>query len=221
MLIRSSQLLKTIGSALTASLLLSAPAAWAFDTHFGVNPAVSLQQLESNATTSTSSGRNGNIYWADASAVLHADAAKLFAAAQDYDRYVEFGMPHLNDSHVVERDSPELLFTWASMSIITLHSQHYLEVLVHPSLGADGSRGMEWQLAPKKPEWPYVNAPGFTRSDGSFYIQPLQDGTVYVRYYLSNDVDVPLGGLLSGVIQSQLRKGAADVIMVLARQAAN
>lgn len=218
MLIRSSWM---IGSLVTSALLIWAPAARAFDTHFGVNPAVSLPQLEESASTSTSSGHNGNIYWADASAVLHVDAAKLFAASQDYDQYVQFGMPHLNESHVVEHESPDVLFTWASMSIFTLHSQHYLEVHMHPSLSVEGSRGMEWQLAPKQPDWPYNNAPGFTRSDGSFYIEPLSDSSVYVRYYLSNDVNLSLGGLLNGVIQSQLRKGAADVIMVLARQAAN
>jgi hypothetical protein len=78
---------------------------------------------------------------------------------------------------------------------------------------------MEWQLTPKRPEWPGTEASAFTQSNGSFYLEPLPDGAVYVRYYLSNDVNIPLSGLLSGLIQSQLRKGAADVIQTLARQA--
>lgn len=193
--------------------------AQAFDSRLGVDPNVSLSQLASSGTTTTSSGRNGNLYYADASSVLHVDADRLFAAAQDYDHYVQFGMPHLNEAHVVERDSPELLFAWASMSIAVLHSQHYLEVHIHPRLNDFGGRGMEWQLADKKPGWPYNEASAFSHSDGSFFIQPLQDGTVYVRYYLSNDVNLPLSGLLSGIIQSQLRKGASDVITMVARQA--
>ena len=195
------------------------PAAWAYDSRFGIDPNVSVAQLEAAHSTSTSSGRNGDLYWADASAVLNVDAAKLFAAALDYDDYVAFGMPHLNESHVVERDSPTYLFTWASMSIATLHSQHYFEVTVHPALAAAGSQGMEWQLTPKRPSWPYTEASAFTQSNGSFYIEPLADGAVYVRYYLSNDVNIPLSGLLGGLIQSQLRKGAADVIMALVHQA--
>jgi hypothetical protein len=42
---------------------------------------------------------------------------------------------------------------------------------------------------------------------------------VYVRYYLANDVNIPLAGLLGGIIQGQLRKGASDVIQVLVHQA--
>lgn len=195
------------------------PSAWAYDSRFGIDPNVSLPQLSSNGAITTHSGRSGNLYNADASAVLRVNADKLFAAAQDYNDYVKFGMPYLNDSHVVDHTPPDLLYTWASMSIAVLHSEHYLEVKIHPSLNDTGGRGMEWQLANKRPEWPYPQASGFNVSNGSFYIQPLQDGTVYVRYYLSNDVSLPLSGLLSGIIQSELRKGAADVISVLARQA--
>ena len=189
-----------------------------------IRAVIAHAQLGANATTGTTSGASGNIYWADASAVMHVDAARLFAAAQDYDHYVAFGMPHLNESHVVERDSPEVLFTWASMSIATLHSQHYLEVHVHPSLesagDAAGSRGMEWQLASKRPEWPYTEAPG-VHPQRRIILHPTRYRMerFYVRYYLSNDLDNPLGGLLSGLIKTQLRKGAADVIHAHARQA--
>src|SRR5690242_10188585 len=95
-----------------ACILSSLPvSARAYDSRFGVDPNVSLRQLETNGTISTSSGRNGNIYNADASAVLHVDADKLFAAAQDYNDYVKFGMPYLNESHVVDHDAPDHLFT--------------------------------------------------------------------------------------------------------------
>jgi hypothetical protein len=201
--------------------LFQASVSFAYDSRFEINPdlAGQLDQLAQNHTTTTSSGRSGNQYWVDASAVLKVDAAKLLAASLDYDHYVQFGMPHLNDSRVVETASPDLFYTYASMSYITMSSRHYLEIRVHRTINDRGGAGLEWELTPKRASWPYNESSSFTRLEGSFFIQPLADGNVYVRSYLTNDVNVPLGSLLSGIIQKALRNGAADVIMALARQA--
>lgn len=191
----------------------------AFESHFEIDPSVkeSLAQIARNHVTATRSGRSGDLYSADASAVLKVNPAKLFAAAQDYDHYVAFGMPHLDEARVVERASPDLLFTFASMSYATMSSRHYLEVRLHPNLSPAGAMGMEWQLAQRHPGWPYNDSPAFSRMDGSFYLEPLADGNVYIRYFLANNVNMP--GIFSSIIQRALRSGAADVIMVLARQA--
>jgi len=208
-------------SLLILAIVLSTNSAWAFNTRFGIDPAVQgkLAQLKASGMTSTRAGHNGDVFWADSSAVVaNADAGRLFQSALDYDDYVSFKMPHLSACHVVERDGADLLYVWSSMSILTLSSQDYLEVHVHPDLGmAPGARGMEWQLADKKASWPYPQDPAFKHSDGSFYIEPLADGGgIYVRYFLSNEVSIPLPGfLINGTIESQLSSGAAQVIKTL------
>jgi hypothetical protein len=211
--------------------LCVASLASAFESRFEVDAQVSLEDLATQGTPYVVSGRTNGAYWADASAVLsQVDVAKLFAAAQDYDDYVQFGMPYLNESHVVERESAELLYTWASMTYsiagIDINAEYYLEARIHPDLDSAGARGMEWQVVPRKANWPYEDDhPRFDRNDGSFYIQPLADGRAYVRYFITSDIEVPLGrfGRFFGgdkIIQGALRKGAGNVITALAKQAA-
>lgn len=208
------------------------PSAWAFDSYFEVDRDISLSDLAARGSPMVTSGRESGMYWADASAVLsRVNAEKLFSAAQDYGRYTDFGMPYLNVSRVVETQSPEHLFTWASMTYkiagINISSQYYLEVNVRSKLDNQGGRGMEWQIVPKKREWPYAdNHPRFSKNDGSFYILPLANGQVYVRYFVTSDIQVPLGrvGRFFGgnkVIQGALREGAANVIKALAKQASS
>jgi ribosome-associated toxin RatA of RatAB toxin-antitoxin module len=210
--------LRNVYAVLALAVLALAPSAWAFDSKFNIDPNYNLGELPANGSALAHSGRSGSLFWADASAVLRANPAKLFAKAKDYDHYVQFGMPHLNASKVMEHDSDELIYTWTSMSYVGLQSEDYLEVRIHDAFDNRGTMGMEWQQAVPKPSWPTNNSK-FYRFDGSFYVQPLDDGKVYVRYYLTNGVNMSLAGLLSGFIQSQLRKGAAEVIMKLAEAA--
>ncbi|MGK5084819.1 SRPBCC family protein [Bdellovibrionota bacterium FG-1] len=195
--------------------------AQAYDSRFGINPSVqnALLDLAQRHVTQTVSNRVGDLFSADASAVMDVDPAKVFAAGLDYDHFVQFGMPHLSESVLVERTSPDLFYVFSSMSYLSLHSSQYMEVRVHRNLGGPGSAGVEWQLTPKQAGWPHRDSPAFNRMEGSFYVEPLSSGGVYMRYYLANRVDLPLTGLLSGFIQSSLRSGAADVIKALARQA--
>jgi ribosome-associated toxin RatA of RatAB toxin-antitoxin module len=202
-------------------VLVVSHSASAYDSHFGIDPALKdkLGFLAKSHRTNLTSGRTGNLFTVDASAVLKVDAAKMLAAALDYDHYVAFGMPHLNESHVVERASPDLLYTFASMSYLTMHSQHYLEVRTQRAMSSNGAAGIEWELVQRHPSWQYNDSPAFSRMDGSFYLEPLTDGNVYVRYYLANEVKSSLAGLFPGIVKNALTNGAADVIMVLARQA--
>jgi hypothetical protein len=220
--------LRLFGLLLSLALTQSA---WAFDSYLEVDRDVSLSDLAARGTPLVSSGRDGGMYWADASAVLsRVSVEKLFAAAQDYGHYTDFGMPYLNQSRIVEKQTPEHLFTWASMTYriagISISSQYYLEVNVRSRLDNRGGRGMEWQIVPKKREWSYAdNHSRFSKNDGSFYILPLANGRVYVRYYVTSDIQVPLGrvGRFFGgnkVIQGALRQGASSVITALAKQAA-
>jgi hypothetical protein len=197
------------------------PRAHALDPHLAMEPSAKarLGEMASKHITLVGSTRNGNLFSADASAVLKVDAAKLFAAALDYDHYVKFGMPHLNESHLVERASPDLLYVFSSLTYNSLNSRQYMEVRVHRTLDVPGAMGIEWEKTPKRANWPYADNNAFNRTDGTFYVQPLADGNTYVRYYLSNNVDLPMLGVLSGIIQRALRGGASDVIMVLANQA--
>lgn len=200
--------------------IASASPASAFESRFEIDPSLRgrLSALARDRVTNISSSRQGDLYIADASAVLRIDAGRMFAAAVDYDRYVQFGMPRLNASRVVDRPAPDLFYVYSEMSYATMRSSQHMEVRVHRKLGASGSAGIEWQLTPARAHWPAAN-PQFTRMDGSFYLEPLADGYVYVRYFLASRVDLPLSGLLSGLVQKSLRNGAADVITVLARQA--
>jgi hypothetical protein len=214
-------MIRLYNSAVLLILVFTFSPAWAFDSRLQIDPDVSLVDLSASpGAVTTTLGRNINIYWTDSSAVLRVDSGQFLAASLDYNRYVEFGMPHLKSSHIVERVSPELLYTWASLSYIMFSSKHYLEIRVHPRVGNIASCGIEWQLAGKKPEWKYPEDSAFSHSDGSLFIQPLDNGMIYVRYYFSNDVNIPLGRVVSPLIQRKLRQGAADVIKTLSKQAA-
>ncbi|MGZ3687176.1 MAG: hypothetical protein ACXVBW_02675, partial [Bdellovibrionota bacterium] len=113
------------------------------------------------------------------------------------------------------------LWVWSKMQISVISSQHYLEVQLLPDL-AGGAKGMQWHQVPKQPDWNYEASSKFDQLDGSFYVEPEADGTIYVRYFLAVRINAPLpDGLIQGIVKNNLRSGVIQVIQVLAQQAAN
>lgn len=198
------------------------PQAWAYESRFEIDPKQNLSVLAAQSQVAVQVYRKGDAYYSDASAVLRVDAKKIFEASLDYDRYSQMKMPYVKESHRVEAAGRDTLYTWTRMTCAGVVSEHYLEVKVEPSLGPQGiGYGMQWQLTPAKASWSYNEDSSFTRLDGSWYVQPLEDGTVYVRYFLAAAIDTSLPTfLIEGVVRNQFSSGVKELIQVLAREAA-
>lgn len=206
----------------TLVILLSNSPARAFEDRFLIDESVDLAALERSGEILVRSARDGEIYTADASAVLKVDPARLLAVSTDYDRYDEMGMPNVRESRQVAAGQ-RYIYTWTHMESGAFVSQHYLEVEVLSRLDAPGSAGARWQLAPYDQirNHPYDNSPAFSRLDGSWYIQELRPGVVYVRYYLAADVAFAAPDwLISRFVKKHFSEGVRQVIQVLAREAA-
>ncbi|MGZ3697586.1 MAG: hypothetical protein ACXWP5_05735 [Bdellovibrionota bacterium] len=203
--------------------LLFSVSALADEARLERDSSVNLDALRSGGKTVVSISHPDSTYRVDASAVLsNVDFDRLVAASSDYNRYVQMGMPNLKESHVVDTDEPaNELWVWSKMQISVISSQHYLEVQLLPDL-AGGAKGMQWHQVPKQPDWNYEASSKFDQLDGSFYVEPEADGTIYVRYFLAVRINAPLpDGLIQGIVKNNLRSGVIQVIQVLAQQAAN
>jgi hypothetical protein len=96
------------------------------------------------------------------------------------------------------------------MSGLGQTSKHYLAVHVVRNLASPGAAGIRWELIPRQPAWPYEEAPAFRRFEGSWYLEPFADGTVYVRYFAVAALDPSIPeGLRAWAVKGQLREGGA------------
>jgi hypothetical protein len=205
---------------LSLALVSFAHQARAFETRFAIDPKVNVQQLAQSGEVVSRADRVGDTLLADASAVLRVPFNKLWDASLDYDHYVEMGMPNLKESHLVVRDSVDHLYTWSRMQILTLDSSHYLEVRALRGLTPSGAVGSEWQLASRQANWQYPDASAFGRLEGSWYMEPLPDGSIYVRYFLSAVVETGIPDFLVDLVaKKHFREGVRGVIQALAKRA--
>jgi hypothetical protein len=89
------------------------------------------------------------------------------------------------------------------------------------NLASPGAAGIRRELIPRQPAWPYEEAPAFRRFEGSWYLEPLADGTVYVRYFAAAALDPSIPeGLRASAVKGQLREGTRGVVHALAQEAA-
>ena len=211
--------------AVLAVLLVSQPAS-AFDTRFSVDPRVDLTEMRRTGRMKIWAAHDGPVISADASAILRADSDLILEVAADFNAYVRMGMPFVEESHIVQGEGQSNLFTWTQMSTLGQTSQHYLEVRIVKNLNRHSGAGNMWQLATRRNSWPYPSDPSFTALDGSFYVQPLApagDGTprTYVRYYMAADPDTSIpDSIVRGIAKRQFKRGVAQVIGAVAREAA-
>jgi ribosome-associated toxin RatA of RatAB toxin-antitoxin module len=202
-------------------VLICARVVNAGETRFGADATQDLGELARTGRLAISVERTNDLYRIDASAVLRVDARRLLGASIDYERYQQFGVPNLRASHVVSgAPSKDLLYTWSWVSYLGYASKHYLAVQVVRNLQVSGATGICWELVSRQPAWTYEDASAFTRLDGSWYIEPLAEDVVYVRYYLvaALDQSVP-EGLRAWAVKRQLREGTRGVVEALAHQA--
>ena len=199
----------------TITLILNTTLCIASERRFEIDSKLRsrLEEMEKKHLILSSSSRDGDVFIVDASGVFSGDLESILQKAAQYDRFVQMEMPHLDISTVVERKSNELLYVFSKMSYLMLKSSQYMEVRVSPGVGVD------WEMVPKRPHWSFDVSSSFKRTDGSFYAEKLPSGKIYVRYFMLCDLNVPLTGLLGGLIESSLRSGAADVIKILAKEA--
>lgn len=212
-----------LGSVLWLGIALSpGSTALALETRLSVDPTQNLAELTRTGQVIVSIGRVDGVYTLDASAVLHVDPDVLLRASTDYERYPQMGVPNLRESHVVaSAPGGDLLYTWSWMSLLGQSSKHYLAVQVRRGLGPARAAGIQWALARPRAGWPHEEGSAFTRLEGSWYLEPLADGTVYVRYFLTAVLDPAIpDGMVSWLIKRQLTDGARSLVQALGREAA-
>lgn len=201
--------------------------------HFAIDPNVNVAALETAidadgteriALAPASQETRGKYITRDASAVLrNVDFNRLFAAAKNFNQYKAMGMPYLLESKIVETPNPQTLITYNDMSSGVLSSQHFYNV----QLRTQGD-GMEWeQIRPGSSRYRraqggfYSDDPKFSKQVGSWYMERLPSGNVYVRYYASVIVDAPLipNGVIARHAGPMFERGAKAVIKKLAARA--
>ena len=197
-------------------------AAHAGESRFAIDRSKDLAELARSGRVAVSVERAGGVYTLDASAILRVDARRLLDVSLAYERYAEIGVPNLRASHVVSGAAgSDVLQTWSWMSCMGQSSKHYLTVHVARSLAAPGSAGIRWELASRQASWPYEDAPAFRRLDGSWYLEPLGDDAVYVRYYMVASLESTMPeGLRAWAVKEQLREGTLGVVHALSHEAA-
>jgi ribosome-associated toxin RatA of RatAB toxin-antitoxin module len=207
-------------------VLLFATTTFASESRFAIDPNANLADLARTHQPKVTLAQNGLHYMSDASAVLAADPDRLFSVSVDFERYAAIRMPNVRESHVVAHgppSGPETLVAWTHMSVYGQASRHYMTVTLHRQLsGASGRRasGTEWELTRRMPGSPYPEAPQFKTLNGSWYIEPLASGGVYVRYFLSAEIDTKVPPfLVDQIMRQQFTDGITQVILTLAREA--
>ena len=202
-------------------VLLCARVASGGEARFGMDPTQDLGELARTRRLAISVERTDDVYRLDASAVLRLDAQRLLGVSVDYERYAQFGVPNLRSSHVVSgAPSEDVLYTWNWISYLGYASKHYLAVHFVRGLAVPGAAGIRWELVSRQPAWTYEDASAFTRLDGSWYMEPLPEGGVYVRYYVAAVLDASVPeALRAWAVKRQLRDGTRGVVEALAHEA--
>lgn len=185
--------MKLIRSLSLLWLMVSSISASAFESRFAIDPAIDLLALSCSGDIPVKTERWDGLYNLDASAVLkEVDFARLASTSVDFDRYAEMEMPNVRESRIVVPGADELV-TWTQMSALGQSSEHYLR--------SSRTVGSE--------------------PNGSWYMEPLANGRVYVRYFGVAKVHIALRDfLVSGFLRQQFADGARKVIRNLALEAA-
>ncbi len=211
-----------LGVSLLATLA-APPGAGAAEARFQIDPSQDLAELARTGRVAIAVDRTNGVYVLDASAVLPVDPGALLAASLDYDHYVQMGVPNVRVSRVVRTEPGEsLIYTWNWVSGLGQSSKHYLAIHVVGPSDPAGAAGIRWELARPLPDWPYAEASAFTRLDGSWYVEPLREGGVYVRYFVVAALDPTAPDrLVSWLVKQQFRDGTRRLVEVLAHEAWN
>jgi ribosome-associated toxin RatA of RatAB toxin-antitoxin module len=190
------------------------------ELRFQIDPAVNLGQLSQSGEIETRVTRDGDLIVSDASAVVSADPEKLLSASTDFNRYPDMGIPHVKESKILPGSTPDILYTWTSMEMTGRSSKHYLEVRVARNLNSAKAMGTSWQQIRRQGSWSHPDDSTFEQLNGSWYIEPIGNGKVYVRYFLYAKLDTRIPGFLLDLIaKRQFRNGVKDIIRILAREA--
>ncbi len=205
----------------TGALLLLPALARGGERRFQIDPAQDLADLARRGEVAVRVERRDGGYTVDASAVLRAELPRLLDAATDFERHVEMGMPRLRERHVVgATPGRDTVYVWSRVSGLGRTSGQYVAVRVRRTLEPAGAAGVEWELVPRQPGWPYEETSTLTRLQGSWYLAPLRDGLVYMRYRGTAVLAPGLADLLPGwLVAREVRDTARAALEALAREA--
>ena len=210
---RYSKVFSAVLALQSLALLLVNAAALASEARLVRDPRVSLDTLRTEHRVQLSVDKRGGVYRIDASAVLvGTQLERLRSASADFDRYTKMGMPNLIASKVVQR-SGQTVWTWSHLSTSGQTSKHYYEVHLLPE-------GSTWFQVPRRAPWTDEDDSAFSLNEGSWYMEPQSDGSIYVRYFLALQIDTAIPEFIVDMVAGQkLAKGVRDVVRVLARDA--
>lgn len=215
---------------LFAAFLSKPSYGWPGQTQFGIGIPPHKLKIDDPILEPLKS--KGDTHWLDVSAVVSADAAKVFQVSLDYDHYKEFA-PYVVDSRTIQKrqgpsDSyPQELIIWTHMSYPvrifgienTRISRYYLHVQPMRNQVYSGDFGLRWVLAQNKGRWSFPTESSFSILDGSWYILPLGAGRTYVRYFLRIRTWAP-GFVVKKALRDSLGPGVKELILEIAKRAA-
>lgn len=204
-------------------------AAMATEARFEVADGLDLNELQSSQTIDVTTGRTGDLYTVDGSAVMEIVPSRFEAAALDFDLQARLGMPDTAEGHSFDHVGDHE-YAWVHMVALGTNSKHYFDINVY----RDGANGLTpsnawaatWQMVPGQAGWAYEDAPQFGRIEGSLYLMPLGNGDpntkqpVYVRYFTLAQVRSPLPNfLIAGFVKGHFAADVQTGLRILESQA--
>jgi hypothetical protein len=211
---------------LTGLMVLIASSAQATEVRLQVNSATSLDALRESQDIQVTTGRSGDVFTVDASAVLDIIPSRFEAVAMDFDLQSSLGMPETPESHTVDHHGDEIV-AWIHMAAIGANSKHYFDLhVLHNGVAPAYAWAASWQMVRAQPGWPYEDAPAFGKIEGSLYVLPLGSAgpdtrqPTYVRYFSLAQVQTILPAwLISGFVRGQLASDIQRGLRILEAQA--
>ena len=208
-------------------VLFSSVPALAGAVRYERDRSVDLDDLARTGQVAVQSNYRGYDVTADASAVLtRVDFAKLKALSVDFNRWARMGMPGVEAMYIVRQPSPTQMLVWIHMTNPGGSTQHYQNIAIVPSIGNQGAFGNSFELTHPAQLSRLTNGqtlgddPAFSSFEGSWYLEPLGNGRVYVRYFVDATVDSGIPAFLVGPIaRSSMVDGIREMIRIFAAQA--
>jgi hypothetical protein len=171
-------------------------AALAGETRYSIDQAQDLAALARTGELNLKINRQDRKVSVDGSAVVKVDIDKYMRVVKEFERYPAFGIESIREVHVVERGPGDLVYVWHNVAASGRESKQYLEFKLEPVLTNTRARGMEWQQVQRRATWTYEEKSQFLSIAGSWYLEPLADGNVYIRYFQQADIASGLPGWL-------------------------
>jgi hypothetical protein len=177
------------------------------------------------------SSRSDRVFTAEVYAVFeNVDPKLLFEVATDFGAYGEYRLPNLRGTQIIHQRSPSRLQTWNWMDGFGFESKHCYDIKIYSSLNFLAASGTEWSQTPcPASTWSQISGQfsrhigpdnlddsEFDWQRGTYFIQPLNESTVFVRYRFQGRISERFGfRLFRGQIQRTMESTAKEVVAIM------